>query len=47
MLCANQSQAWEAMLSKQAMQLTLPIKEPAEDQSDRKGKGRNFSGSLA
>ena len=47
MLCASQSQAWEAMLSWHAMQLTLSIKEPAEAQNDRKGEGRDFSGSLA
>ena len=38
--------AWEAMLSQHAMHLTLPIREPAEAQNDRR-EGRNFSGSLA
>ena len=34
MLCASQSWAWEIMLSQNAMQLTLPIKEPAEAEKD-------------
>ena len=46
-LLNSQSEAWEAMLSKIAIQLTLPIKEPAEDQIDRRGDGRDFSGSSA
>ena len=32
-LLNSQLQAWEMMLSQSPMQLTLPIKEPAEDQS--------------
>ena len=48
MLCASQSQTWEVMLSKHAMQSkTLPIKEPTEAQKDEEGEGRDFSGSLA
>ena len=41
MLCASQSQAqaWEMMLSQNAMQLTLPIKEPAEAQKKEMGGG--------
>ena len=30
------------MLSQHAKQLTLPIKEPAKAQNDRKGEGRDF-----
>ena len=36
MLYASQSQALEAMLFQHAVQLTLPIKEPAEAQNDRR-----------
>ena len=32
-------QAWEMMLSQSAMQLTFPIKEPAEAQKDEMGGG--------
>ena len=46
MLYTRKSQAWEAMLSQHAMQLTLPIKEPAEGEKDEEGEGRNLSGSL-
>ena len=41
------SQAWEMMLSQNAMQLTLPVKEPAEALKDEREEGREFSGSSA
>ena len=44
-LLNRKSQAWEAMLSQNAMQLTLPIKEPTEAQNDRRRVGRDFSDS--
>ena len=37
-LLNSQSQALEMMLSQNAMQLTLPIKEPADAQNDKEGK---------
>ena len=37
-LLNSQSKAWEMMLSQHAMQLTSPIKEPAEAQNDRRGE---------
>ena len=43
MLCQHvmyqPSQAWEVMLSQNAMQLTFPIKEPAEAKKDEMGGG--------
>ena len=47
MLYASQSLAWEAMPSQHTMQLTLSIKGPAEALNDRRGQGRDLSGSLA
>ena len=47
MPCASQSQAWEAMLFQNVMQLTLLIKEHVEAQNNRRGEGRDFSDSLA
>ena len=39
MLCASQSQVWEAMLSQHAMQSkTLSITEPARTQKDKEEK---------
>ena len=35
------------MISTNAMQPTLPIKEPTEAQKTREEEGRDFSGSLA
>ena len=47
MLCASQLKAWEAMLSKHAMQLKTPIKEPVKTQKNEEGEDRDFPGSLA
>ena len=36
-LLNSQSQAWEAMISQNTMQLTFPIKDPAEAQKETGG----------
>ena len=41
-LLNSQSQAWEMMLSQHAMQLTSPMKEPAESQNDRRGEVETY-----
>ena len=38
-LLNSQSQTWEVMLSQYAMQLTIPVKEPAEGQKEEMGGG--------
>ena len=46
MLCASQSQAWDAIPACNTVK-TLPMKEPAKAQEDEEGEGRDISGSLA